>query len=256
MMRIATIAGFIVLSFVFADCSGNRVAAEKERARAMEDMGISLVRQGNLRGGLQHLLKAVALDPKNADLHHSLALVYRDLGEYQLSLKQFKKCLALNPEFPEAQNNLGILYVRLEEWDAAISWFQKAADNILYTTPHFAYHNIGSVYFHKGEYLKAIENYHRALRSFPSYGEAYFNLACAYEAIDRWEEAVYAYERAINNYPEHPAAHLNLGKLYLRLSRRDEGAKELRMTIEVDPKGPFAREAKQVLKNYGLETVN
>jgi tetratricopeptide (TPR) repeat protein len=255
-MKIATIAVLILLSFVFTDCSGSRVAAEREKARAMEDLGISLVRKGNLRGGLVHLREAVALDPKNADLHHSLALVYRDLGEYQLSLNHFNKCLELKPDFPEAQNNLGILYVRLREWGTAITWFQKAADNILYKTPHFAYHNIGSVYFHKGEYQKAIENYQLAIQSFPAYGEAYFNMACAYEAINRWEEAIFAYERTIDTYPEHPAAHLNLGKLYLKLSRKDEGEKELRMTIEVDPKGPFAREAKQVLKNYGLETVN
>ena len=98
--------------------------------------------QGNFREGLANLRKAVELDPKNAEIQHELALVYRNLGEYQLSLRHFKKALVLKPELSEAWNNLGTLYLLNEKWDEAIAGFQKASEDILYKTPYFAYHNI------------------------------------------------------------------------------------------------------------------
>ena len=79
-MRTITIIGIFILSpILLLGCAGSSVTTidAKSNARAQEDMGVSLVRQGNLRGGLEHLLKAIELDPKNPDLNHELAIVYR-----------------------------------------------------------------------------------------------------------------------------------------------------------------------------------
>ena len=94
-------------------CAVNNYAeANKEqKARALEKLGLSYVAQGNLRAALKELLKAVELEPNNVDIHHELAMVYRDLGEYDSALKHFQKVLTLRPRFPEARNNLGSLYL-------------------------------------------------------------------------------------------------------------------------------------------------
>ena len=118
--RTAAITFVILFSLVYFGCAGNRVTADKKKAQALEDLGMSFVRQGNLRAGLEKLLEAVKLDPENADIHHELALVYRNLGEYQLSLDHFKRTLALRPEFSEAWNNKGTVYLALGKWDMAI----------------------------------------------------------------------------------------------------------------------------------------
>ena len=243
----------IFLSLVFTDCATNSAVVNPKKIQAIEDMVISYIHQGNLRAALQQSLKAVELDPENPNLHHALAWVYRDLGEYPLSLKHFEKTLVLKPNFPEAQNNLGVLYVRLGDWEQALVYFQMAAGNILYKDQHIAYKNIGSVYFHKGMYQKAIEYYQQALKIYPAYSDAYFNLANAYEATNRWDEAREAYENTIYYNPEYLPAHLNLGKLYLKLRLHTEGAKQLKLAIELDPRGPFAKEARRVLKDHGME---
>ena len=38
-----------------------------------------------------------------------------------------------------------------------MKFFEKAASNILYRTPHFAYRNIGLVHFNRKDYHMAIE---------------------------------------------------------------------------------------------------
>jgi len=161
----------------------------------------------------------------------------------------FKRALALQPEFPEAQNNLGTLYLLLKEWDLAIERFQRAVNDILYRTPHFAYNNMGLAYYNKGGYQKAIENYQKALRSFPSYSLCHENLARAYEATDSFQAAIESYNKSISYAPNYPTSHFNLARLFLRLNRKEEAAKELMLTMEIDPEGPYGSEAKGLLKD-------
>ena len=104
----------IFLFFLLAGCTANKTLVKK-KSQALENLGNSLILQGDLRGGLEKLLEAHKLDPENANIHNELGLAYRDLGAYQKSLVHFKKALALKSTFSEAQNNLGTLYLLLKE---------------------------------------------------------------------------------------------------------------------------------------------
>lgn len=236
----------IFLSTFLIGCAGDKTLIRK-KSQALEDLGNSLIQQGDLRGGLEKLLEASRLDPENANIHNELGLAYRDLGIYQNSIAHFKRALALKAEFPEAQNNLGTVYLLLKEWDLAIDCFQRAVSDILYKTPHFAYNNIGLAYHNKGNYQKAIENYKRALRFFPSYSLCYENLARAYEAINSFQVAIQSYKKSISYAPDYPTPHFNLARLYIRLNRNEDAARELRLTMEIDPDGPYGNEAKRLL---------
>jgi len=239
-----------LLPTLLLGCAGGSVVktSEDTNVRALRDMGTSLVRQGNLRAGLEYLLKAVKAAPRNPDLNHELALIYRDLKEYHISLGYFKKALNLRPDFPEAQNNLGTLYILMEDWDKAIQSFQAAIGNILYKTPEIAYNNMGLAYFHKGDYEKAIESYQMALASFPGYSACYLNLGLVYETLNRYEEAIQAYERAARYGPEVPAPYLRLGRLYHRLGRTSDAEEILKEFLSIVKEGPEAEEAQDLLK--------
>ncbi|MBC8458346.1 MAG: tetratricopeptide repeat protein [Deltaproteobacteria bacterium] len=74
------------------------------------------------------------------------ALSYSEFEEYGLSIDHFKRALALGPKSPKAWNNIVKVCLQLCQWDQAIVCFQKAAKDIQYRTPHFAYNNLGLVY--------------------------------------------------------------------------------------------------------------
>ena len=148
----------VLLSSFLSGCAGS-TSLLKKKSQALENLGNSLIQQGNLREGLKKLIEASELDPDNANIHNELGLAYRDLRAFQKSLLHFKKAISLKPNFPEAYNNLVTLYILIKEWNLALECFQVAANNILYKTPHFAYNNMGLVYYNKGDYQKAIENY-------------------------------------------------------------------------------------------------
>jgi len=249
-IRTITIIGIFILSpILLLGCAGSSVTTTdaKSNARALEDMGISQVRQGNLRGGLENLLKAIELDPKNPDLNHELALVYRDLEEYDLSLRHFKKALSLRPKFPDAQNNLGTLYLLMKQWDLAIESFQSAIDNILYQTPELAYNNMGLAYYHKGLYEKAIECYQKALAASPGYSVCHANLGLVYETLKRDEDAIDSYNKAIKYGPGNLSPYLRLGRLYYRLGKTSDASTMLKKFLSVAEEGPDKEEAQKLL---------
>lgn len=243
-----SVLSFFLLSFLSAGCAGT-MKEKKEKATAMEDMGRSLVAQGDSREGLSYLIKAAELDPDNPEIEHDLALVYGDLEEYDLALRHYKKAISLKPNFSEAVNNMGTLYSRMKEWDKALECFQKAASDILYKTPHYAYHNMGLVYFYKGDYSKAVEYYQKALKLEPSYVNVYFDLASVYMALNRNEDAVEVYKKAATLNSQSRRADLSLARLYIKMARTQDAVDLLNSVIASDPRSQAAKDASQMLEN-------
>ena len=238
----------LIFLFLVAGCAGS-MKERKEKATTMQDMGRSLVAQGDSREGLAYLMKAAENDPDNPDIEHDLALVYQDIEEYDLALRHYKRAIKLMPNFSEAVNNMGTLYSRMKEWDKALECFQQAASDILYRTPHFAYHNMGLVYFYKGDYAKAVEFYQKALKLEPSYVNVHFDLAAAYITLNRNEDAIDVYKKAIALDSKSRKAELSLAKLYIRMGRTQEASDLLNSIIESDPRSQAAKNAGQLLEN-------
>jgi tetratricopeptide (TPR) repeat protein len=237
----------LLFSLAWFGCAGSN-ATDKKKARAYEDIGTSAVRQGKLRTALENYLEAEKFDPENAYIKEELAQVYRDLGQYQKALEYFKQALVLKPRFPEAQNNVGALYLLLKEYDLAIEYCQKAADDLLYKTPHFAYTNLGLAYFFKGKHEMAVQSFQQALKLAPEYSPAYFGLGYVYEKLKFWNGAIEAYQKSILYNPDNANAYFRMGKLYRRINRTVEAQEALRHFLELVPEGPDAEEAKRLLR--------
>ena len=243
-----------MLLLTAAGCAGNKPPVNQKKVEALQQLGLAYAAEGNPRKGLAKLLEAAKIDPDNPELNHQIAVVLRNLGQYQMSIRYFNRALALKPRYPEAQNNLGTLYLVMGKWDRAIDCFKEAAKDILYPTPQFAYNNMGYAYFKKGDYDKAIENYKLALRSAPSYSLCYFNLALAQEARGDLKAAVEAYRQCVLYFPRNASAHLGMARVLLKLGRDREAKEELSLAIWADPAGPQAKEAREILNriNYGI----
>ena len=246
-LKVVSRAAFIiVIPFIITCCAGS-VASRKERAQVQEDMGRSLVVNGKPRDGLVYLLESEKLNPSNPEIHYNLALAYREIDEYELSLQHFKKAIVLKPKYPEAYNDMGILYSQKKDWDNALDCFKKAAAEILYSTPHYAYHNMGSVYFHKSDYDKAIENYEKAIKLSPTHVAAYQDLAILYESIDQQDKALAIYKTAVSIAPQAWGIQLNLSRLYLKMGLKQQAIKQLNYIITTDPRSQYAKDAVKLL---------
>ena len=245
--RLLALLAVLLIVAGLTGCAGDD-AAKRKRAQALQDLGNSLASKGELRRGLSKLREADKLDPGNPDINHEIAVLFRNLGDYQRSLTYFDRALSLKSPFPEAQNNLGTLYLVQRKWDKAIACFEKAVADYEYRTPQYAYNNMGIAYFNKGEYDKAIESYHRALKSAPRYRLCYINLVRAYTKKREFKKAVDAYRQYLEYYPKDAGFRLALGRLLLQMGDTQAAKKELELTVEYGKKGSEAGEAQVLLK--------
>jgi tetratricopeptide (TPR) repeat protein len=75
--------------------------------------------------------KAVQLNPRYADLHYNLALLYSDRRRYEEAVSELKKALRINPNYLLARINLGVLYEDQKKWNEARREYRR----ILEITP-------------------------------------------------------------------------------------------------------------------------
>ena len=245
-----TISLLLIISiFQIFSCATNNTRLNKdEKARLLKNMGNSLFYAGKPRDALPYLLKAEKIDPLNPDIQRELALVYREIKQYDLAFVHFKEAIKLKPDFSEAYNDMGVLYSLQGKVDEALECFNKAVKNILYRTPHFAYHNMGLVYFKMKDYSRAIEFYKKALSVSPGYVEAYFGIAEIYELLGENEKAILTYDQIKKQAPESLVPYLAQAELYRKTGQIDKSIDNLNYIIGIDPRSQVAREAIKLLE--------
>ena len=156
---------------------------------------------------LEELIKAVKLDPNNADAHNLLGLVWLRKGaeaeelstrnqclkgeslalEKQEADAQFKKAeqelrraIALKQDFSDARNNLAVVMLHFGRYDEAVQLEEKALANIVYRDPYAAQGNLGQAYLEKGDYVRAAMALRQALFEQPKFCVGRYRLAKVY----------------------------------------------------------------------------
>ena len=178
---ILVIGGMIALS-VTGEPMAPRTSAERDLAKyedlikeqprnaaAQAGMGAALVRTGFYKQAIEHLDKAVKLDPKPA-YFVVLAEAHEALGDTKSAISTLRKAQKKN-----------------EKYDRA--WYAE-----------------GKIYFDQGDYAKAIGPLNRTLELEPSASDVHYLLGQALEKVGKREAAIDSYREAIKFLPDYQEA--------------------------------------------------
>ncbi|NIQ95108.1 MAG: tetratricopeptide repeat protein, partial [Desulfuromonadales bacterium] len=72
-----------------------------------------------------------------------------------------------------------------ERWDDAIDYFEKAATDLLFAQPEVAWTGYGYAWFMKGEHMRAIDAYIKALEQNPRYAQAYVRRGEVFDSLGK-----------------------------------------------------------------------
>jgi TolB-like protein/Flp pilus assembly protein TadD len=70
--------------------------------------------------------RAVALDPRNAEAHHSYAMALRATGKDSLAILEFQRALAVDPDRPISLLNMGQVFVLNRRYEEGQRWLDSA----------------------------------------------------------------------------------------------------------------------------------
>ena len=249
--RTFVILGFFMTIIVLVGGCATDLATRKKQSEDLRNLGEAYLYKGNSTSALTELLKAEEIYDKDPILQNDLGLAYRAKERLDLAIVHFKKATELDPSYAPARNNLGEAYLLQGEWDAAIAVLEELGENLLYTTPHFTYINLGRAYFGKGDYAKAEAYYQRALKHYQdgfakdfNYLKALRGLGQTYLAQDKVLEAEKALEQALAAAPNMAPLHFEMAKIYARAQMFHKAQNSYQRVIDLAPDTSLGREAK------------
>jgi Flp pilus assembly protein TadD len=110
-------------------------------------------------------VRAIDLDPNNADTHRRLGQVYENTGRFDLARKEFLKAVEVEPQYFVACQDLGWFYFDRGELQAAATEFERCVK--LAPDEPDAHRVLGLVYKNLKRYSKAEEELRKAVELSP-----------------------------------------------------------------------------------------
>ena len=85
------------------------------------------------------------------------------LGRIDEAIDDCKKGIRIDPEFGNPYNDIGVYLMQKGQLNDAIPWFETAKQAKRYELRHFPYLNMGRVYVAKGQEMRALDEFVKAL---------------------------------------------------------------------------------------------
>ncbi len=233
-------------------------------------LGADYFHKGLVAPALEELVKAVELNPQNADAHNLIGLVWlrkaadaEELAtraqclkgeeaklekqemdtQFKKAEESFKKALAARANFSEAENSMGVIALHFGRYDEAVQHSEKALSNIMYRDAFYAKGNLGWAYLQKNDYARASKALREALFDQPSFCVGRYRLAKVYYEQKEYDRAQEELDKVTGDKacPLQEAFHL-AGMVALRKQERDKAGELFQKCVSLAPKACLARE--------------
>jgi len=151
-------------------------------------------------------------------VQNKLGIAYQQTLQLDNARKSYERAIKLKPDYMEALNNLGTIYYARKNYRRAINWYNRA----LKTAPGevrsaTVYENLGRAWFNRKDYARASECMQTALRLDPEVFEQHGNVGQILEETSIEERAKYHFYQA---------------KVYAKAGRNDLALQYLRKALE------------------------
>jgi tetratricopeptide (TPR) repeat protein len=156
--------------------------------------------------------------PKDPVLLNKIGIAYHQMLQLDNARKSYEASIKVKPDYVEAINNLGTVYYAKKSFRRAMSWYNRA----LKLAPAEAksasiYMNLGTAQFARKQYEKATASYQTAMKLDPDVFEHHGNFGVILEERSVEERAKY---------------HFYLAKLYAKGGRNELALQYLRKSFE------------------------
>jgi len=191
--------------------------APKAQAAALspESRGDIFMAEKNFREAIEAYQQGSA---QNAVVQNKLGIAYQQNQEMENARRAYERAIKLKPDYMEALNNLGTIYYGKKNYRRAINWYNRA----LKTAPGerraaTVYENLGRAWFNRKSYERGFECFQSALRLDPDVFEHHGSIGQILEETSIEERAKFHFYQA---------------KAYARSGRNDLALQYLRKALE------------------------
>jgi serine/threonine-protein kinase len=207
-------------------------ALRLDPAQAQVRVSLAVVYQGTgrPREAIDELRRAIELQPRNDDAHRLLGDLLADEGRTEEAIAALETAIALRPDYWRNYSFLGRFYFRTGRYPEAIQAFSHMVE--LQPDNAWAVQMLGTAYHAAGDTSRALEYYRRSIELAPD-ARAYTNMGNIHYAEGRYREALSAFQEAVRLDPRSPLKHRNLGDVLRKLGRPQDAARAYERAAEL-----------------------
>ncbi len=143
--------------------------AGKKNGRQVQDfceLGTKRLLEGRVAEAIELYEKSIDVEP-TAEGYTFRGWAVSFLGYLDEAIEDCKKAIQLDPEFGNPYNDIGVYLMQLGKFDDAVPWLQHAKRAKRYEPRHFPYLNLGRVFLAKGDKMRALDEFVKALEIHP-----------------------------------------------------------------------------------------
>lgn len=223
---------------IFDDGQASHAIAHAERAIAAQDrpddayvaIGAVSYRTYKPERALRAVLKAIELNPRNAEALRWAAYLYFERGDTVNEYRMIKAAAEAAPEDPFYLDHFqNLLLERLGDAPQALAVLQQAQQR--HPDHPKLLERLGYVHAMLGAYEAAAAVYRRGLEGHPGHVDLQIGLAFTLERQGNVEDAIAAYREAVASAPQQPDAHARLAGLYYGQRRYPEAIREYELAV-------------------------
>ncbi|MDH3653389.1 MAG: tetratricopeptide repeat protein [Myxococcales bacterium] len=256
--------GFVWLACLAMGCVTTSAAGTPDGERSYREfqLAASLRNEGQTASAIEHLRKALELDPENAEAHLLLGFIQMERRTYQnaephlaTAIKLLEKQPSGGSTLAEARNIYGLCLIELGRYDEAVVVLRESASDELNTAPHLAWGNLGLAQFHLTEYQETVTSTMEAVRIQPRFCVGYYTMARAFWHLQQLKDAERALVGALEADPscsksaELQGAWRLRGEVRARLGHRRDAVADLERCVELDPYSNHGRMCQTLLED-------
>jgi len=128
-----------------------------------------------------------------------LALTEAERGRCNQATSDFQRALQIDSDYVPAKLRLADCLLASADWEASSKLYSEVLKQD--TANSSAYYGLAKIHAHLGDYAQAVDDFRKAIASFPDFGAAHYGLALAYRALGHSSEA----EEQLQLYEKHKA---------------------------------------------------
>jgi Flp pilus assembly protein TadD len=192
---------------------------------------------GNYEVALYEYVRALILDPKDADLYYKVGVLQAAKGNLQLADSALRRATELKPDFVAALDQYGQLNLRLRRHDAAAKMFRRAidadrtrvvnaqggsGDGVDLESPFQSYNGMGVIEDMRGNFDAAQQYYIVAQRIRPNSPELVNNMGYSLYLNGQIAPAEAMFRQVMQIDPTFSKAWYNLALVYVRRGQQQE----------------------------------
>jgi tetratricopeptide (TPR) repeat protein len=102
-----------------------------------------------------------------AEAYTFLGWTYSFQGRLDEAIAECQRAIEVDPDFGNPYNDIGVYLMQKGRYDEALPWLHRAKQALRYEPRHFPFLNTGRIYLARGEWLKALKEFERAVEIMP-----------------------------------------------------------------------------------------